>query len=104
MRLFSSILIIIIMAIHFVPCSDAFVSAKKNTQSEIVKKGADQQKDKSDECSPFCSCACCAIPSVAKPLFTITLHPPSFPPHYPEYPQGNFIDVSLPIWQPPKLG
>lgn len=103
MRLFSSILIIIIMAIHLVPCSDAYALAKKNTDTEFVKKGADQQHEKSDECSPFCSCSCCAIPSIAQSRLTITLHPPFFPPHYPEYPRGNFIDISLPIWQPPQL-
>lgn len=103
MKLFSFIWIIIIMAAYLVPCSDVSI-VEGNTKYESVKNTADNHQNKTDECSPFCSCSCCSLPTVAQTFFTVAFHPPFYSPVYKDYRQGEFVNVSLPIWQPPQLG
>ena len=103
MRLFSFIWIIIILAAYVVPCSDATVM-EDNTSYESVEKTAGHHQNEVDGCSPFCSCTCCSFPTVAQSLFHITFYSPFSPLVFNEYSQGDFIEISLPIWQPPKIG
>lgn len=90
------------MAAYLVPCSDvSFVEV--NAKYESVKNTTDNNQNKTDECSPFCSCACCSVPTVAQTLFALVFHHPIVHPVYSEYKHGEFINVSIPIWQPPQL-
>lgn len=91
------------MAAHFVPCTDVSIM-EGNAKYESVKKTTEQHQNKTDECSPFCTCACFSLPTVAQTLFAVAFHPPIYPPAYTDYRQGEFINISLPIWQPPQLG
>src|SRR3546814_15494863 len=75
MRLFSFIWIIIIMAAYLVPCSDVPIM-EGNAKYESVKNTTDNLRNKTDECSPFCSCACCSLPTVAQTLIVIAFHHP----------------------------
>ncbi len=90
------------MAAYLVPCSDVPI-LEGNVKYESVKTSSEQH-NKTDECSPFCSCACCSIPTVSQTLLAITFHPPVHLSVYTEYRQGEFINVSIPVWQPPQLG
>lgn len=103
MRLFSFIWVIIIMATYLVPCSDALV-LEGNVKYESVRTSSDHHHNKTDDCSPFCSCACCSIPTVSQALLAIAFHPPVHLPVYTEYTEGKLVNVSLSIWQPPQLG
>ncbi|WP_394341550.1 DUF6660 family protein [Pelobium manganitolerans] len=104
MKFTASILTIVILAMHFLPCSDAF-ALNKSSRYESVQQSADNEDTHKafDECTPFCSCACCAIPSVTQAQIAIKLHVPDYSNTYRPHTPGNFIDVSLPIWQPPQL-
>ena len=91
------------MASYLVPCSDVSIM-EGNAKYNAVKSTTDNHRNKTDECSPFCSCACCSLLTLAQTLTVIAFHPPIHPPVYTEYRQGEFINVSIPIWQPPQLG
>lgn len=90
------------MAAYLMPCSDVAI-VEDNARYESVKSTTDNHQNRSDECSPFCACACCSLPTVAQTLFVIGFHHPIHPPAYTEYRQKDFTNVSIPIWQPPQL-
>jgi len=95
MRFLSILIIYLIMALHLVPCTD--MEVWKET------KIANHHQDKTDQCSPFCYCACCSIPAIGK--ISLVLNSAYFTPRapYPVYFTSDFIDISFPIWQPPRF-
>lgn len=103
MKSMSFILMIIILAMQFMPCTDNNLSNKGIAKLELIKKDTGQHQNKPDACSPFCTCSCCAMHVITRSSLKITLHPPLYSPEYSECPTGGFMDVSLPIWKPPQL-
>jgi hypothetical protein len=85
------------------PCSDAALLKETKGQPETVKTSHQQEHDKTDACTPFCHCACCAGFSVNHTLAVITATTV-----YAEIPKTDFlpsqiIEIILPIWQPPQI-
>ncbi|HEX7358349.1 MAG TPA: DUF6660 family protein, partial [Ignavibacteriaceae bacterium] len=74
MKIYSSILVLLIMFMYLKPCTDKLVS-KENIKLETVEKKANHQDDPSDGCSPFCNCSCCSIRVVPKPSRIISFLP-----------------------------
>jgi hypothetical protein len=101
MKLASIIAIIFVLALNMVPCSDVVAM---NAPFKTELRSADQHAEKSaDACSPFCHCSCCSASSLIV-FSTLKLVP--FSDQGQAYrPQSTekFIDVSLPVWQPPQL-
>lgn len=103
MKLFASIMALVVLALSVMPCADmAATGGKANISYSQNHSGQDQ--DAPDDCSPFCTCSCCSTsfnlsinstPAEAIPLFdgrVIIAYNSSKP-----------IEISLPIWQPPQL-
>jgi len=68
MRILSYILIIYVLAISLLPCSD-----KENTCDAVSSEmghtqNHDHKTDHDDACSPFCNCSCCNTPVNLKVL------------------------------------
>jgi len=94
----------LVLALSCLPCADAAPVGKgENMKTEISKTNGQPENDHTDDCSPFCTCNCCAVSSyVTVPYqlehFRLTsagitaAHLPS-----------NIASVSLPVWQPPQL-
>lgn len=97
----SSIMLVIIMVLHLAPCSDAF--AGSITRETVSNAASHHHQNKPDACNPFCFCGCCAVPSVVQAPLSSDPDLPFYPPVYAEYLPGEFIDVILPVWQPPQL-
>jgi hypothetical protein len=100
---FAFIMAVIVLLQSWMPCNDA-VFAIKDVKAGAAISAAPQQDDTehTDSCSPFCQCACCAgfslnytIASVASPFLTSKKVFASYLP-------DHLIEVSNPIWQPPK--
>ncbi|WP_420847741.1 DUF6660 family protein [Niabella beijingensis] len=104
MRTFSYILMIVLMAMQFMPCSDKVSSVRGagSIRLETVKKSA-SENHKSDRCTPFCTCSCCAAQVIPQPSLKIALNISVFSPTYVDHYRENYIDISLPIWRPPQL-
>jgi hypothetical protein len=105
MRSIAFILAIIVLALSFVPCADSSYSIKSGKVKAELTKGPSQDNDMGhkDACSPFCQCSCCAgftINHIYKSTDGISiLTEKKLFSHLPT----DIADISLPIWQPPKL-
>jgi hypothetical protein len=107
MRFFAFMLAVIVLVLSCMPCADAagecIGSAQTTTvaQSLIHNGGIDACND---NCSPFCSCSCCAG-------FTISNHQVIIPkmlifqfkPAYNTYLFAEIVEISFPVWQPPQI-
>ncbi|GGE90765.1 hypothetical protein GCM10010984_05620 [Chishuiella changwenlii] len=60
MKWFTKILLIYIMALLVVPCSDA--KNCEQTLEETTTVAHFHNQDNEDNCTPFCECICCGIP------------------------------------------
>ncbi|TAN20462.1 MAG: hypothetical protein EPN37_01545 [Chitinophagaceae bacterium] len=102
MRILSSIMFMLVMVLQLAPCADLYAS-NRSQQQEIIVNAATHHQDKHDVCSPFCYCACCAVPVVVNtPINFVPDSPTCFAVCVTHLP-GKYIDVSLPVWQPPQL-
>ena len=116
MKLFSLILVLIVLALNLVPCADVQEEADQQTaaagkQASAVNRqvpAASQHPDTghphpfNDSCSPFCHCSCCANSSVTQLLQLSSVPSTDYKNAAIPYLTGNYIDVSLPVWQPPQ--
>ena len=103
MKFFAFIMAIIVLVLSSMPCTDVFALTSGKATMEITKSPA-SSGGRSDSCSPFCQCACCAGFSVyhSLNLFPVII-PITINLHYYSYLPSEIIQVSLPIWQPPQL-
>ena len=102
MKIYSSILVLLIMFMYLKPCTDKLVS-KENIKLETLEKTANHQDTSSDGCSPFCSCSCCSIRVVPKPSGIISFLPKEAHSEYNQELPSKPIEISLSVWQPPQL-
>lgn len=101
MRLLGFILAILILALNFLPCADSCAIKGEKVKSEITTQH--QGDDHNDTCSPFCHCACCAGFSINHVVTALSSSPLISSKNFYSYLPDNLIEISLPIWQPPKL-
>lgn len=102
MKFFALIMASLVLLLSFTPCMDE--SANSTKAKAEFSKVHDQQKDNdTDNCSPFCTCNCCAG-------FTFNIFP--FKIEYLDFlsslKKGVILPtkvsgIALPIWQPPQL-
>ena len=104
MKLFAFILSFLMIGLSVLPCPDEdFMCETGKTESGIHKE-QDRQQDHENACSPFCHCTCCAGFSITHifPALTSLIQANTL--LYPSYLQGNLIEYSSSVWQPPKIG
>lgn len=95
------------------PCADEFPPIMGQGQRGYVVLAADslsqpgQPHEQHDQCTPFCTCACCAATITVIPRFSYSLAPSSEAPSIAVAAfQYISLDWSAPlsaIWQPPQL-
>jgi len=101
-KAFSLILVMMVLVLNLVPCADAQETISSETAVLHQQSDSEQHHPFTDTCSPFCHCSCCANSSVA-PLTQLSSVPfTDYKNLAIPYFTGNYIDVSLPIWQPPQ--
>lgn len=102
MKFLAFIMAILVLALSVMPCADTNAMIDSHPKTELTKVSHQHDNHKSDACSPFCHCTCCAG-------FTITHFNSSFTIAVPVNKQINsflpseVIDITLPVWQPPQL-
>ena len=101
MKFFTFIMAFLILALSIMPCADG-AAAMSKVKTEL-KKSDQHNHTSQDTCSPLCICACCGINTInhfnsisiliasVKSISQNTFLP------------SEVIDITLPIWQPPKL-
>ena len=101
MKLFAFIMALLVLTLSCMPCADeALPGEKANT---ALSKACSNSDDHTDDCSPFCTCNCCAGFTINVSFLQITGSISTVVAknkiHLPE----RISNVSLPIWQPPQL-
>lgn len=101
MRVAAIILVFIIIALSCVPCSDAPAFLTKAKQE--ISKTQNHSDSKSDQCSPFCICSCCAGFYVNHTFFQYSSLNILSKPTYAAFLPYFIVEFPSAIWQPPQL-
>ena len=103
MKFFACILSLYILVLVAIPCVD---KPEDHTlqKSEITQNTTDNNQNECDQCSPFCTCNCCASP-VIQFDFNVQFDSLTFLQKCisPEYVPIFVSPYSGTIWQPPQL-
>ncbi len=92
------------LALSVVPCSDVHNDCN-NSKTELIQSH-DHKQDQNDNCSPFCTCACCSASVVASYLVPTQYNAPMEFSIAQKISICNFSFISNffgNIWQPPKV-
>ena len=104
MKIIAFIIAFTVIVLNCMPCMDGPCGGISNKVNTEFSKSCDRQAHSgSDACSPFCACNCCSGST-----FTLTIpkiEHVEFPYSSKEtaYISNKIPEISLPIWQPPKL-
>jgi len=87
-----------------IPCIDQPEDHAAQKMEITQSQGDDQHHEDGDNCSPLCTCNCCASPVIQQD-FSIQFDSFSFLQEClsPEYPSAFVSCYSGSIWQPPQL-
>lgn len=103
MRFFCYILSVYILTLVAIPCIDQ-PSDHHSQKKELQGNEHDQHQD-GDNCSPFCTCNCCATPVIQQNFIIhfdhFTLLQEFNMPEYVSAVTSNYLNA---IWQPPQVG
>ena len=104
-KVFTLIFSFYILALSCMPCSDKddcnYMSADQSTFA--TTDHSDHDSD-TENCSPFCMCACCGQSfSSSFASYSLALHVPVSLDKFPIYNASFVSEVYLSIWQPPKI-
>lgn len=102
-RMISVILLMIMLTLQLMPCADHSAFAAQAELASMSDAGYNHHQESRDQCPPFCYCNCCASHAVVKISVHVYLLNSVHSPVYKVYPTGKYRDISLPVWQPPKL-
>lgn len=106
MKWISKILLVYIVALLAVPCSDVYNSCAVTSNSQFQEASHSHNEDSDDHCTPFCQCACCSV-SVVKVQFKLpdfNIPPQIFTAKKVAIRDCQFISrYSGNIWEPPKF-
>ncbi|RYC66459.1 hypothetical protein EQG79_29205 [Spirosoma sordidisoli] len=112
MKWFTVILSVYLLGLSLWPCADEPLLPVGQPGIAMILSASTTESDAShhhehDQCTPFCTCACCAATITTAPQFHYSLTPScelipidvaSF--HYVSAPLADPLSA---IWQPPKL-
>ncbi|QKZ14078.1 hypothetical protein [Spirosoma sp. KUDC1026] len=115
MKWLTTVFAVYVLGLSLWPCADealplvgqelatVFITATP----DVAESSSNEHEHHHDQCSPFCTCACCAIVATVTPLFTYSTALASEPGWLPvirfHYALTNWAEPLTAIWQPPKL-
>lgn len=104
MKIFAFIMALTVLALSVLPCTDASEVFDNTTKSAISKSDNQHSPNESDDCSPFCSCSCCAASATYHVQAVNYLHKPlNQEKQYAGFKPSFYSEISFSIWQPPKI-
>jgi hypothetical protein len=105
MKLFSYILSFYLLLLPAIPCCVADNCADEKTEKKTsLTKNSNEPSDDCGNCSPFFSCSCCAIATIAYELQQPGIATINIPAVYAVYMELPLPEVNYNFWQPPKIG
>lgn len=117
MKIFSTILMLYVLALHFVPCSDHLYDENTSPSSSISRHTEhshstdatdhhQHHNQEKDTCTAFCTCSCCGIALSVFHLEFLELEKPfERKIQVPKLFENTLISSINPdsIWLPPKV-
>ncbi|WP_415324909.1 DUF6660 family protein [Chryseobacterium sp. MMS23-Vi53] len=108
MNILRLLLTIYFMVLSLVPCSDVHAQSPSiNEVLQVTFQTDTHSKDKSDVCSPLCSCNCCQITVTSFKSDPLIEFPEQVQAYFSKkilFRKNNFAyQVYDHIWQPPKI-
>ena len=95
-----------ILVLGAVPCSDMHNKCNTENSKTELTQNHDHQQDQDDNCTPFCTCACCSASVIAVDFAPFKLKNPTVFHISEKVSLRNFTFISNffgSIWQPPKI-
>ena len=103
MKIIALIMAFLVLALSVMPCGDANAASEGKSKTELGKSHNEDDNSQQDDCSPFCTCTCCAGFSINHFIASLTPIPPYESTAAAAHLPASVLDVALPIWQPPQL-
>lgn len=104
MRSLYFIVTMIVIGLSLMPCRDSGIAGKPGTTLSVNKASDNHtHKQDQDQCSPFCQCACCNVPSVSRINAFLIIPPLRAETTYTDILPAKILKSSISIWQPPKV-
>jgi hypothetical protein len=107
MKMFWFIFSIYLALLSVFPCSDKFEFDSKPTETQTFFSSTTEHQHETEQCSPFCSCACCGISTTNLQKVKFTFRDRKIIVDkiqlFSLYKFRYFEEISSSIWQPPKL-
>lgn len=103
-RISAFIIGIIVLAQSFMPCADILVAVNPAKPVSVLSQASrHQESNRTDDCSPFCHCTCCAGLSTVQNPVSISHRKICNVVSYNSYISSSTVEIAYPIFQPPKL-
>ncbi len=99
MKFLAFIMAFLVLTLSVMPCADTNEGKAKN---ELSKSGHQQKDAQQEDCSPFCTCTCCAGFSINHFIAALSSIPAYEPNLTTSFLSLQTMEVALPIWQPPQ--
>lgn len=104
MKVFAFFMAVLVLVLSVMPCGDkGSAEYSDKVKTEIAKSAAPQSDPQQGNCSPFCHCTCCAGFSINHFIAAIFSLQPYTDKANAAYLSDYPVEVTIPIWQPPKL-
>ena len=106
MKIFAFFMAIYILVLGAVPCSDMHNKCNTENSKTELTQNHNHQNDTNDNCTPFCTCACCSASVVALDFAPFHIKKPAEFSISQKITIRNFSFVSNyfgNIWKPPKI-
>jgi hypothetical protein len=100
-KFLTSLLTIYILLLSMFPCPEDVFASGKETSTLVAEHPSDSSE--TDDCPPYCSCACCGVQMLRSCNCLQLKTPIQFAVQHPGIADLHLSDILLPIWQPPKL-
>ena len=94
----------LVLGLSVMPCADIGIPVNDGkAKTELAKSNTQKGDTQQDDCSPFCTCNCCAGFSINHFIASIAYIFPYESTAKAAHLPSSVFDVALPIWQPPQL-
>jgi len=104
MKFLALIMALLVFTQSFMPCGDKdgldYACKAKTT---LLEASGHQPEQPHDNCSPFCTCSCCASVAFLEWSLNTSVFVPRVAPAYGTIFTASLFTVALPVWQPPRL-